>query len=259
MRRSSLVRILAAMSFVATATASAAVTVVTATPASRNVALNRSTSVNLTWSAATTSAGTVTVSSAKGEFRAPGGALLGTVAKPLSQTVTGPTTASFTEAILVPADVIQRAHKEGFDQLRYERSFTDGAAATGQITLHIATASAASFGITRLALAFDNGDALRVTARGEKLEARALLSYTGAGLLKGAWEIAGPNPDAAKPAWRAIAQVTQSFTGAETATLTSPPLPTDIIGPYLLRLRVREPALAADVPVIRFVVTEKNK
>jgi hypothetical protein len=240
------------------ADATAAITGVTGAPSSTNVGLGRATSVRISWTTASSGAGMLTVSSAQGQFRTPAGTLLGTVAQPLSKTMTGPGTASFTEALLVPADIVQRAHKEGFDRLRYERSFTDGAAATGQVALRIVTTSAAAFGVSRLALAFESGEALQVVARGEKLQARAEVSYTGSGSLRGSWEIAGPNPDAGKPSWRVLGEVSQALTAADTATLKSPALPTDTMGPFLVRLRIGEPAVGFELPVIRYSVTEKK-
>ena len=242
------------------APARGAVTGVSASPGSAPVAIARGGSLTLSWSVTTSTAGSVTVSSARGVFRKPDGTALGSVAQTLSRTITGPATVSFTETVYVPADVIQRAHKEGLDQLRYERSFTDGAAASGQVTLYIVTAKAAGFGLTNLALGFDDDNKqLPIVERGGKLKARAEIGYTGAGLLRGRWEIAGPNPDPDKPAWRVLGDVVQTLTGAESLILASPSLPTDSFGPHLVRLHITEPRVGFDPPEIRYVVGEKKR
>ncbi len=236
----------------------AAVTGVSATPASENVAIGRSTSIPVNWSVTTNTAGSVTLSSSQGVFRTPGGALLGTVSQPLSRTVGGPTTATIQEAVLVPADVVVRASKEGNDRILYQRSFTDGVPATGQISLNIVTSGSASFGISALTLNFGEDRALYVAKRGEKLIAHTEISFTGTGLLKGAWEITGPQPNPNKPAWRTLATINVALTGVESAALKSPPLPTDVHGVFLVRLRLDRPSMGAALPVIRYSVIDKN-
>lgn len=238
--------------------AQAAVTAVSAAPVAARVGLGSGASFSVNWNVTTSAAGAVTLSSARGELRTPAGALLATVGQPLSRAASGPAAVAFSETVFVPADAIHRAHKEGFDRLLYQRSFTDGVAASGQVTLAIVTQRAADFGLSRLQLGFDDGRPLRIAARGDKLKAQAEIGYAGGGILKGAWEIAGPNPDADKPAWRALANVTEALTGADTAILASPLLPTDIGGPYLVRLRVDEPAARFDLAPIRYVVGEKQ-
>jgi len=236
------------------APASAAVTGVTASPAAERVAVARTTTVALRWNVATDAPGTVT--SAAGEFRTPGGTLLGTVNQPLSQSVTGGV-AVVPETVRVPADVVERARREGSDRVLYRRSFTDGVAASGEIVLHIAPTGAAAFGVSRVALAFDDGEAVRIAARGEKLRAQAELSYTGAGRLRAVWEVAGPNPDAERPVWRPIGEMAHTLSGPEAARFASPALPTETAGFYLVRLRIAEPELPFETPVARYAVRQK--
>jgi hypothetical protein len=238
--------------------AGAAVTGVSATPASENVAVSRSTSIPVNWSVTTNSAGSVTLSSAQGVFRTSGGTLLGTVSQPLARVVSGPTTATIQEAVLVPADIVVRAVKEGQDRILYQRTFTDGASATGQISLNIVTSGAASFGISALSLNFGEDRALHVAKRGEEFSARAEIGFTGTGVLKGAWEVAGPQPNPDKPLWRKLATVNLALTGVESATLTSPRLPSDVTGSFLVRLRIDEPALGTTPPVVRYSVIDKR-
>ncbi len=237
---------------------SAAVTGVSASPASENVAIARSTSIPVNWSVTTNSAGSVTLTSSQGVFRTIGGTVLGTVSQPLSRTVSGPTTATIQEAVLVPADIVVRASREGNDRILYQRSFTDGVPATGQISLNIVTSGAASFGISALTLNFGEDRALYIAKRGEELVAQSEISFTGTGLLKGAWEIAGPQPNPNKPAWRTLATVNIALTGVESAALKSPPLPTDVSGVFLVRLRLDSPPMGTALPVIRYSVLDKR-
>lgn len=236
----------------------AAVTGVSASPASENVAIARSTSIPVNWSVTTNSAGSVTLSSSQGVFRTTGGTVLGTVSHPMSRTVSGPTTATIQEAVLVPADIVVRASKEGNDRILYQRTFTDGVPATGQISLNIVTSGAASFGISALTLNFGEDRALYVAKRGEELVAHSEINFTGTGILKGAWEIAGPQPNPNKPHWRTLATVNMALTGVDSATLKSPALPTDVTGIFLVRLRLDSPSMGAALPVIRYSVIDKN-
>lgn len=237
---------------------SAAVTGVSATPASENVAIARSTSIPVNWSVTTNTAGSVTLSSALGVFRTTGGTVLGTVSQPLSRTVSGPGTATIQEAVLVPADIVVRASKEGNDRILYQRTFTDGVPGTGQISLNIVTSGASSFGISALTLNFGEDRALYVAKRGEQLVAHTEISFTGTGLFKGAWEITGPQPNPDKPVWRTLATVNMALTGVESATLKSPHLPTDVYGVFLVRLRLDSPSMGTALPVIRYSVIDKN-
>lgn len=111
--------------------------------------------------------------------------MLGTVSQPLSRSVSGPTTATIQEAVLVPADIVVRASKEGNDRILYRRTFTDGVPATGQISLNIVTSGTASFGVSSLALNFGDDRALYVAKRGEEFSARAEIGFSGTGVLRG--------------------------------------------------------------------------
>lgn len=241
--------------------AESAITAVDTSPNNTNVPLARSTSVAVGWSATTDTAGPVTVSSTQGMFRTPSGVTLGTVNKILSKSIVGPTNITFSEVVLIPMNIIYRAHKMGFDQLRYERSFTDGVAATGQITLFITSPKAATFGISRLALLFDDDQPIRIVNRRETLKARVAVAVVGTGLLQATWEVAGPNLEVAgpnlsadSPVYRPLKTVRQYLSAGDETALAGPELPTDRTGAYLVRLRVAKPELGFDAPVIRYFV-----
>lgn len=122
----------------------------------------------------------------------------------------------------------------------------------------LASADAANFSITRVALSFDGEKPAVVVERDDKLTAQAEISFTGNGLLRGAWEIAGPNPDGDKPQYRTLSQVQQHLAGRDAASLNGPRLPTESSGAYLIRLRITEPTLNFEAPVIRYSVIEKK-
>lgn len=234
--------------------AQSAVTTVVASPSSTNVPLSRSTSVVIGWSATTNTAGVVTVSSTQGVFRTPGGVMLGIVNKTLSKSVNGPASVTFNEVVLVPENIIYRAHKLGFNNLRYERSFTDGVATAGQITLLIVGSSAATFSITRLALLFDDDSPLRIVDRFETLKAHVGLTVVGSGLLRATWEVTGPDFNADDPVFRSLKIVHRYLSAGDEITLVGPALPTETTGVYLVRLRVTKPEPGFKAPMIQYSV-----
>lgn len=234
--------------------AQSAVTAVIPSPTNTNVPLSHSTSVVIGWSATTNTAGAVTVSSTQGVFRTPGGLMLGVVNKTLSKSVNGPTSVTFNEVVLVPANIIYRAHKLGFNNLRYERSFTDGVATAGQITLFIVGSSAATFSITRLALLFDDESPLRIVDRFETLKAHVGLTVVGSGLLQATWEVTGPDFNVDNPVFRPLKTAHRYLSAGDEITLMGPELPTETTGVYRVRLRVTKPELGFKAPMIQYSV-----
>ncbi len=125
-------------------------------------------------------------------------------------------------------------------------------------TLLVAVASAASFEISRIALSFDDQKAATIVERGSRLTAQAEVSYSGNGLLRATWEVAGPNPDGNNPQYRVLTNVQQPLTGRDAAIVKSPSLPTESTGAYLVRLKVTEPSLGFSAPTVRYSVNEKK-
>ncbi|OGI52256.1 MAG: hypothetical protein A3B81_02445, partial [Candidatus Muproteobacteria bacterium RIFCSPHIGHO2_02_FULL_65_16] len=224
-------------------------------PGSQNVSLGQSTAVTLIWSLSTTASNTF--SSTQGLLRAsPTGTILGTVNTTISRTIAALGTAQASETVLVPADVVLRAHKLGLTNIIYQRSFCDPVktCASGAITLNITSPLAAGFNITSESLAFDNGAPVRIMGLKQPLAAVAELAYSGTGMLQAIWEVAGPASTAGEPFYRPLGQVRQYLASGETVKLKSPPLPTDTTGLYLLRLRITDPVPGFEAPVIRYFV-----
>ena len=240
----------------------ASVTSVSTTPASRNVPLGRSAAVSLVWVVSDTSgAGSVTVSSSSGQFRTTegGGTLLGTINTTVSRTyvATGAaTTLRISETVLIPTEVIYRAHKLGVSSFVYQRAFTPTTGTgLGSITLNITGASGSSFSVSRLALYFDDGSQVRVLPLKEPLHVQADVGFVGTGLLQGIWEVAGPASTAGNPVYRPLQTVHQYFVSGDKQILRGPALPTDSTGIYLVRFRITEPQPGFDIPVIRYFVS----
>lgn len=141
---------------------------------------------------------------------------------------------------------------------RIARSLTTFAAAIAVGVALLAPAGAAGVAISRIALNFDNEKPATIVERDGKLMARAEIGFKGNGLLRAAWEVAGPNPDGNNPRFRVLADVQQPLGGREAAIISSPRLPTDSNGAYLVRLRIVEPATTLELPVIRYNVNEKK-
>ncbi len=247
------------------ANALATVINVTPTPSTRPVAIGQPTMLSIVWTVERLDANCgPTVSAPPSVIRAisPNGPILLSVPTTLSQTRPcggGTTVFTFTESLVIPADVVQRAQKLGASNLIFERTFDDTIppSVPGIVTLPITSPAAAGFSISREALQFDNGAPVRVLARREALQAFAEIDYSGSGLLQAVWELAGPTSTTGEPIFRPLSQVREFVapTG-EKKVLKSPPLPTDAIGLYLVRLRITDPAPGFEAPVIRYFVGE---
>lgn len=235
-----------------------AVVGVSTLPASTNVSLGSPASVTVTWTLTPNDG--LEARSASGSFLAtPTGSTLGTVAQRLAKTVSAiGVTTTITEVVLVPADVIYRAHKLGLSSLVYLRYFEDDGVlpgASAYVILNIVSPAAAGFSVSRLALAFDNGAPVRVLGMKESLQAVAEIGFSGSGLVQGVWEIAGPSSTSGQPVYRTLNPVRQYLTGGSQQTLRSPNLPTDSSGFYLVRFRLTDPVPGFEQPVLRYFVS----
>ena len=254
-----LVAIAAGLPLAARATVSYALSSVQ--PASSIVAIGRTQSVVLHWNVTSlfSAAGSYSVSSNGGSFLG-ADSLLGTVNTTLSGSgvataIRTPTTVRVTEALTVPAQVLLRAHQLGASFIRFQRQFDDGSGpAFLDATLLIAGSGAAQLSITREALTFDDGAALRVVQRGDALSASAQLGFVGAGSLHGVWEIAGPGSTPGQPQFRVLAPVTLGLIGHGPQGVKSPPLPTDAPGYYVARLRITDPLPGFEAPQLQYYV-----
>ncbi len=241
--------------------AEAAISSVSTAPVSRNVALGQAASVSLVWRVTrnTTGAGP-TVTSPAGTFRAGSitGRVLATVPRVLTRTV--PVSGAlavidFRETVLVPARVLQQAHRLGVDRIFYTRTFDDGfGAATGAIQLPVTGSGATPLTVSRVALSFAGGSVLEVVRPGAPVRVRARLTTTGSGLLRAVWELADPSSTAGKPVFRPVHTVRRYLAGSGEHVLDSPLLPSRRAGSYLVRLRITDPAPGFALPRLRYFV-----
>ena len=244
-----------------------AITEVSVAPASASIPLGLPTSATVVWTVTRNSGGppttTGTVISSQGQFVVSGAAtaiVLATVSNVLSQpNVPNSVPATIVESVLVPQDVAQRALKLGASNLFYRRTFVDslgGASFTQSMTLNVSSASVSGFGVSRMALSFDNGAPLRLLAQREPLSAQAEINVTGTGLLQGEWQVAGPPSTSSEPFYRTLSQVRQYFAAGTSQILKSPALPTDSSGLYYVRFQITDPVPGFESPVIRYFAGE---
>jgi hypothetical protein len=180
-------------------------------PANSLVAIGQPHGLVLTWSASIIeiSAGPTTpftLTSTSGQFMV-GATVIGTVNTVLTLSGSVPTgvpaTVRIPETVMVPPDVTVRANRMGAQTVSFVRVFNDGTGPmSGSELIVIGGSGAGLFGITREALSFDDGAAVRVVQKGDKLSARAEIDFTGAGSMSALWEIAGPSSTAGQPQFR---------------------------------------------------------
>jgi hypothetical protein len=232
-------------------------------PATSIVAIGQANSLVLNWSVVSVFvgfAGTMpyTVTSSSGQFVA-AGAVVGTTSTVLSASAAAvsaiPSTVRVTESVTVPPDVAVRANRLGAPTITYVRQFNDGAGPVAlQANILIGGSGTAQFAITREALAFDDGAAVRVVQAGDALGASAVISFTGSGSVRAVWELAGPSSTPGVPAFRELQPVTRGLLGREPESVKSPGLPTDSPGYYVLRLRITDPPPGFDPPLLSYYV-----
>jgi hypothetical protein len=238
------------------------------TPPVQNVALGSSSTVQLLYQMnvgnSVVAGGPITVSSTQAEFRAGCARLvLRTVGTAFSATKPGQPVANtfvFNETVRIPPDLVSAARNAGAGELAYTRTWTDTGTQIPSVvtfcaTFPITSSAAAGFAITRIALTFDNGAPVRIVGMKGTLHAQAEIRFNGTGLLQATWEVAGPTSTAGEPFFRPLGSVRQYFAGGDKQTLSSPNLPAETSGLFLVRLRITDPAPDFEQPVIRYFVS----
>ncbi len=250
----------------ANASAFAVTQIVSVTPSSVRAPLGQAFSTNLTWRVMTVDPA-ATIISTSGEFRlgSVNGTVLGTVNKTLSRFAPNTTPVTMTESLLIPRDVIYNAFKAGASRIGparivYVRAFDDGDApdlgAVVNVAIDIASPSAASFSVSRLAMSFEDNAIEKIADENQFLRAKAVISHTGSGVVRGIWEVADPSSTAGTPVYRPLTRVSEFLSAGGDKTLLSPRLPTDAPGLYLVRFRVTDPELFDSAPVLRYFVQQ---
>lgn len=187
-----------------------------------------------------------------------GGAVAATQPKSLTQDLPGEAeneTAMLHEVVQIPEALIYRAIKQR-STLHVARDFADGGPAqTAELQVTPSGPGSAVLAVERLSLSFDDDTRLRVLAKGDRLRVVAELLTQGVGRLDAQWEIADGVTTRGQPVFRPLTLVRQGVAGGGRTVITSPPLPTEIEGTTLVRLRVLAPGLGFTSPTLQYYVT----
>jgi hypothetical protein len=243
-------------------TSFANITAVGTSQPSANVAVTRPANLSVQWKVVSDAAAPVTISSASAEFRAgsPGGPLLEAVKRNVAAVVStgaAPHTVSVNERLQVPAHVVFKAHKMGYDKIVYTRSFTDGGAAnSGSYVLNIRSSAAANFNIQSLSLLFDDESKERHVLQGDVMHVLATVQFGGSGLLQAVWEVAEPVTSNGNEIYRTLLLERRRLAVGGRIILASPELPTVRTGLHKVRLRITQPYLADEVPELTYSVAK---
>ena len=230
-------------------------------PASIMIPLGQPAAMTVTWIVSTSQFG-ATISSSSGQFRIANLLValhtVNTAVSAVAPLAGNSATVYITETVLVPPEISILATRSGLTQLVYERTFSDGTAGTAAIStgIQVGGSGAGPFSVSRIALAFDDGAVVRVVPDKSRLRAAAELTLAGSGFLKGEWEIADPGSTSGIPIFRQWQPVMQGAGGSEKVKLTSPDLPTDMPGLYMVRLNVTSPPPSFEPPVLYYYVGE---
>jgi hypothetical protein len=166
------------------------------------------------------------------------------------------------ERLLIPKSALFRARQNGSTQLQYTRIFVDGtdnSPITAVATLRITNSTSGLLAISQIDLRFSTNNLTEVVRNDEVLFAYANVSHAGSGIFDAVWEIATPASTSGNPVFTTIATVRKLLAAGRNVLVESPPLPTDITGNYLVRLRTRLPETNFDILQIRYSVLPTNK
>lgn len=180
-------------------------------------------------------------------FRADNGTVLGSQARTFSRHVTSAGTFVFTESLRLPASMAYQAYRLGSQGIVIERTFTGGATVTGALLLPLSNSPGSGVQVSRIDLVLSNQTRASLVPQGDELHALARISLQGNGWLDVRWEIADAAGLQGEPLYRPLRSWRQYVGGALPLELQSPPLPTQRLGRYLVRLSVHEP-LASPQP-----------
>ncbi len=165
------------------------------------------------------------------------------------------------ETVRVPRSVLVAAERADTKIIRYVRTFTDesgGPVGTSIVTLQITPSSGGNLSISQIDLRFQNGDITMVTGTEQTVNATAVISYGGSGLLDLIWEVATPSSTSGTPIFIRL-KTTRQFLGAgRRSVIESPRLPTNLTGSYILRLRVNAPTVDFSGLVLHYSVIRSS-
>jgi hypothetical protein len=232
-------------------------------PTGVNVAITQPTAVPLTWIVKDPESGSAR--SPQGLFRANSectGEIFGTVSTPLTATVSKGV-GLVAETLVIPQDVTNRTQARGIARFFYCRDFSlpSGPTLTANVTFRPGGSAFASFSIARIDLLFQNQRSEITTPLDTPdLQVFADIRYNGTGVLKGQWEILEPGLLGSE-GFRVLDRFERFIPFGDRVVIQRPqvpPLPTNIPGGYVVRLRVLDPALAVSLPTARYFVETRE-
>ncbi len=155
------------------------------------------------------------------------------------------------ERLRIPLSVVRTVQRMGVREIIYKRTFTSRymeAKSVSMASIIIGT----GFSISKIHIYFDQDRAkLMVKRKERKIKAAVDITYDGAGLVKGYWQVDG----------RILARVQKHLSHGRNRIVTftypgSPPIPTYFIGSHRLRFVITEPdPRVRDFPFVIYVVS----
>ena len=224
-----------------------------ATPATATVNITGATPVPVTWRVVRAGApGSVTVTSSQINFLL-NGTVVASTNKALSKTMNAVNNAEFfifSEVVIVPRNILTQAAQSG-QALTIERDFEEVSVVgtqTATVTAALTGGIGGSLAVTQLDLVFDNGSTSCTGQTGEERTAIARIRTSGAGLLRGSWQV---REGGALGSYRILRAIQTPVSGTGYTEIRSPRLPT-ITGTQRLdvRLVIDSPALNFGAPEI---------
>lgn len=186
-------------------------------------------------------------------------------------------TATFSEAVRVPPDLMRRAQQLGARRVLYVRDFVERIELSGTVlglntlepfrqvvtgrgsaavAFYPTTGLGGPFMASRIALRFDDGAVARVVEERADLAVWADVTYAGTGELVAVWEIAEAAGTLGTPMFRPLRQVRRFLGAGQRTSFRGPTLPTREPGPYIVRFRVQAPEEGVDGSQIHYWVLE---
>lgn len=225
-------------------------------PAQRQLIATQSNSFGVVWQVAATSGYSSGTYSRDAQIINPTtGAVLATVGGTLSRSGRAPY--MFSELIDLPAASVQSWVSSGVRRLLLVRTFnssgTTPATVRAQMVLNIASSALRAprennegeLLVQRLNLSFVDNQRVKVVQPADEVKAKVQISYSGNGQLQGRWQVAEPASTQGAPVYRTLTLVSQYLGAAQQTVLTSPLLPSNAAGKYLVRFCVTNREMVA--------------
>lgn len=231
---------------------------------------NQVSTTRITWSGSSDSAGSNTpgqpynVFSSQGQFFV-GQNVIATNNRRVSSTLIAGTLNAFTirESLQIPRSVLAAVEQNNVTLIQYVRTFTDesgGAVpnSTAVATLRVTSSNSGTLSLSQVDLRFNTKNLSKVIKIDETLSAYAEISHGGTGLFQAVWEIATPISTSGTPIFTRLATVRQFLGAGRNIVIESPALPSNLVGNYILRLRIISPEDTFEDLELRYSVIPSN-